>query len=273
MSATSDTEYWDKRRRAIFSNIGKWTGGEGVNLRGYSLFDDLFNQATYMQVIVLNATGKMISTELAKWLESNFMSMSYPDARIWCNHVGALAGAMQTSPTAATTAGAMAADSRVYGGSQTAQSAMEYLQSAFARVENGESIADLVNSAPLKQGRPAIIGFARPIVRNDERIEPHRKMSLALGFEVGKHMQLANAISDYLEEHYQMGINIGGYTSAFMLDQGFSPLEVYRIKNMCVASGVTACYTEYYDLPEQSLLPQRCDDVHYQGVTIRSIAK
>ena len=271
MFATTNTDYWDKRRKTIFSSIGKWTGGEGVDIRGYSLFDDLFNQVSYMQVIVLNATGKMISDELGKWFESNFMSMSYPDARIWCNQVGALAGSMHTTPTAATASGSMAADSRVYGGSQTAQSAMEYLQSAMARSKRGETVAEIIQSAPVKQGRPAIIGFARPIVRDDERITPHRQMSATLGFPVGEHMQLANAISAHLEKHFQMGINIGGYTSAFLLDQGFTPVEVYRIKNLCVASGVTACYTEHYHQPEQSLLPQRCDDVEYEGSSFRSL--
>ena len=271
MSAPTNTEYWDKRRQTMFSTIGKWTGGEGVDIRGYSLFDDLFGQVSYMQVLVLNATGKMISAELGKWFECNFMSMSYPDARIWCNQVGALAGSMQTTPTAATAVGALAADSRIYGGSQTAQSAMEYLQGAMSRFKHGETLADIVHSAPVKQGRPAIMGFARPIVRADERITPHRKMSAALGFAVGEYMQLANAISDYLEQHFQMGINIGGYTSAFLLDQAFTPEEVYRIKSVCVASGVTACYSEYYQLPEQSLLPQRCDDIDYTGPPIRDL--
>lgn len=266
-----NTNYWDSRRNKINSSIGKWTGGEGVSIRGYSLFDDLFNKISYMQLIVLNATGKMISTNLGKWLESNFMSMSYPDSRIWCNQVGALSGTMQTTPTAATVAGCLAGDSRVYGGSQTSESAMTYIQMAFSDYESGSSIESIVNKVPLKQGRPAIIGFARPIVRDDERIAPHRKMSKELGFDEGKHMKFANALSEYLEEHYSMGINIGGYTSAFMLDQGFTPRELYVIKNMCVASGVTACYTEFSNQKENAFLPQHCDDIEYTGIAPRAI--
>jgi len=270
MSVMSSTEYWDKRRQTVFTNIGKWTGGEGVNVRGHSLFKDLFHQCSYMQLVVLNATGKMVSKALSTWLETNLMALSYPDARIWCNHVGALAGSMQTSPTAATTAGTLAADSRVYG-CQSTRYTMEFLQSKLKEFQSGKTVTAIVSEAPIKNKRPAIMGFARPIVRNDERIEPHRKMTAELGFPVGEHMQLANEISDYLEAHFQMGINIGGYTAAFLLDQGFTPEEQYRMRNMCVASGVTACYTEYYDLPEQSLLPQQCDDVEYQGAAIRTL--
>lgn len=270
MSATTNTDYWDKRRKTIFSTIGKWTGGEGVNVRGYSLFDDLFNQYSYMQLIVLNATGKSISKALSTWLENNLMALSYPDTRIWCNHVGALAGAMHCSPTAATTAGTLAADSRVYG-CQSTRYTMEFLQNKRREYASGKPVSEIVAQAPIKNKRPAIMGFARPIVRNDERIEPHRKMSAELGFAIGKHMEFANAISDYLEEHYQMGINIGGYTAAFLLDQGFTPEEQYRMRNLCVASGVTACYTEYYQLPEQSLLPQRCNDIQYEGTPKRTL--
>lgn len=267
----TDTRFWDERRNNLRSKIGKWTGGESVYIRGYSLFDDLFNQISYMQLIVLNATGKLISSNLGKWLENNFMSMSYPDSRIWCNQIGALSGSMGTSPTAATVAGSLAADSRVYGGSQTSQSAMNYIKNALEEYNAGATIPDIVTKAPLKQGRPAIIGFARPIVRNDERIKPHREMTKKLGFKEGEHMKFANQLSDYLEKHYSMGINIGGYTSAFMLDQGFTPEEVYIIKNMCVASGVTACYTEYKQQQENAFLPQQCNDIEYLGHQPRPI--
>lgn len=265
------TQYWDNYRRHMLSHTGKWVGGEDVTIRGYSLFSDLFNQISYMQLIVLNVTGRMIEKNLAKWLESNFMVMSYPDARIWCNQVGALSGCMGTSPSAATAAGALAADSRVYGGSQTSKHAMTYIQTAYKRIQAGESIQQLVESAPIKQGRPAIIGFARPIVRDDERIAPHRQMSKELGFEEGPYMQFALELSDYLSEHYNMGINIGGYTSAFMLDQGFTPNELYTIKSICVASGVTACFTEYRERKEHAFLPQHCNDITYTGPTPRKL--
>ena len=267
----SKHDFWLKARNRIDTDIGKWTGGVGVDVRGYSLFDDLFNKISYMQMLVLNATGKMITAELGKWLENNFMCMSYPDARIWCNQMGAFAANTHSSPTAATVAGCLAADSRVYGGSQTSEYAMTFIQQALQRHQTGETIEQIVASVPVKQGKPAIVGFARPVARTDERIEPHREMSQSLGFEIGPHMALANAISEYTEKHFNMGINIGGYTGAFMSDQGFTPREVYLIKNLCVASGVTATYTDNQKPQRKSFLPLQCDDVAYTGHAKRSV--
>lgn len=275
MNSNKTAKYalWDARRGRMVTRIGKWIGGQDVHIRQYSLLHDLFMQKSYMQVLVLNATGRLVSPELACWLENNFMVMSYPDARIWCNQVGAFAGQLHSSPTAATAAGCLAADSRAYGGSLTSKLAMEFIQQAVQQIKAGMSLQQLVDSVPLRHGKPAIIGFARPVSRHDERIEPHRRMTAALGFQDGPHLTLANQLSDYLLATYGMGINIGGYTAAFMSDQGFSADDVYRIKNLCVASGVTACYIDQLNQPAHSFLALRCDDVRYQGVAARSVPK
>jgi citrate synthase len=261
----NSTAKWDKQRNKIQTDIGKWVGGEQVYIHDKKLFGELFNRISYMQMLVLNVTGKLISAELGRWLENNFLCMSYPDARIWCNQVGAFSGETGTSPSAATVAGVLAADSRAYGGSQTTFLAMSYLKKAQEQIRAGKTIEALVCAAPIKHGKPAIIGFARPVAKNDERIEPHIKMTRELGFDIGPYMQLAMSIAAYMEEEFSTGINIGGYTSAFLLDQGFTPEQGYQIKSLCVASGVTACYLDYYQKKERSFLPLRCSDVEYAG--------
>lgn len=267
--SSNKCEYWDRRRGRISTDIGKWEGGVDVIIRHHSLFSELFMKKSYMQIVVLNATGRLISEQLATWLENNFMTMSYPDARIWCNQVGSFSGVMQSSPVAAVAAGCLAADSRAYGGSYTSERAMKYLQSALKRVEAGMSVAELVEQEPKKSGRPSIIGFARPVAKMDERIVPHQNMTQQLGFKPGRHMVLADTISQYLAEHYGMGINIGGYTAAFMADQGFSPEDVYHIKALCVSSGVMACYLDQKKQSKACFLPMRVDDVDYVGVAAR----
>ena len=64
-SKTNKYAFWDDRRGRIVTKIGKWVGGEDVQIRQYSLLHDLFMQKSYMQVLVLNATGRLISAELA----------------------------------------------------------------------------------------------------------------------------------------------------------------------------------------------------------------
>lgn len=267
----SNTQYWDQRKDKIITDIGKWQGGHDVTIRGYSLFNELFDQVSYFQVLVLNVTGRLVSTELSTWLENNFMVMSYPDARIWCNQVGALSGTLHTSPSAATAAGSLAADSRIYGGSQSTLVAMKFIGDALKDFKSGLTVEDIITKLPIKQGMHAVPGFVRPVARDDERIIPHRKMTQRLGFDAGEHSKLADRISNFMEEKYSMGMNIDGFSSAFLMDQGFTPEQVYQINSLRVASGVTACYSDNLQHPENSFLPLHCVEIEYTGPKIREL--
>lgn len=265
------TLYWQKRQNKISTNIGKWQGGIDVTIRGYSLFNDLFDQVSYFQVLVLNITGRLISKNLSTWLENNFIAMSYPDARIWCNQIGALSGTLKVSPSSATAAGALCADSRIYGGSQSTCATMHFIKTALSDFENGKTVEEIIGNLPIKQGMPAVPGFVRPVASDDERIAPHQKMAVRLGFSKGKHTILADEISDFMESKYTMGMNIDGLSAAFLLDQEFSPDEVYQINSFRVASGVTACYGDNINQPENSFLPLTCDDIEYTGKAPREV--
>lgn len=268
---TSNDNLWESRRGRIETHIGKWVGGHDVFIHKYSIFNDMFMKMSYMQIMALNVTGRMISPALSTWLENNFMTMSYPDSRIWCNQMGAFVGQAHGSPVAAVAAGCLAADSKAYGGSKTSQLAMQYIMQARSFIDAGGTLQALIEKAPLKNGKPSIIGFMRPVAKNDERIEPHRRLTKELGFEIGPHLSLAEDISEYLRVRYGagMGVNIGGFTAAFMADQGFSPDELYQLKAMCVASGVVACYIDALRSPENGFLPLRCSDISYEGTDAR----
>jgi hypothetical protein len=266
-----NTEYWDLRQDKIVTNIGKWEGGNDVIIRGYSLFNDLFDKVSYFQILALNATGKLISAELSRWIENSFMVMSYPDARIWCNQVGALSGTMGVSPSAATAAGSLSADSRIYGTSKSQYVAMTFIGCSLSDFKKGVSVETLIGKLPIKQGMPAAPGFVRPVAKDDERIAPFRKMTARLGFESGEHLTLADKISSFMEERYSTSINIGGFFAAFLMDQGFSPMDAYKLYCLAVSSGVTACHSDNLQHPENSFLPLRCDQIEYTGHKIRSV--
>ncbi|EWH11179.1 hypothetical protein DS2_04960 [Catenovulum agarivorans DS-2] len=267
----SNYDYWLERRNKIETSIGKWVGGDDVVIRNYSLKNDLLGNATYMQVIVLNATGKLVSKNLADWLEANFIGMSYPDARIWCNQVGALCGSEGSSVSAATVAGVLAADSRAYGGSKSSLIGVDFIRQALMKVQAGMTIDQLVSQSSYKNGKPNIMGFARPVARADERIDMYDKLRQQLGFKVGKHLKLAFEISAYLESNFNLSMNSGGYSCAFLADQDFSAQQVYNIKCMCVASGVTACFTDYSGRAQNSFLPLKCEDIDYNGPSPRPV--
>ncbi len=266
--------YWDSLRNRIKSKKGGWVVGEGVYSHGYDMMNELVGHKSYMQVLILNVTGRLPEKRVADWFEARHICLSWPDPRIWCNHIGALGGTAGTSPVAATAAGVLAADSHAYGGSQTAVRGMTFIQQVLRAYKQGNSVEEII-AAEIKKykGKPMIMGYTRPIAKGDERIPAMERVRENLGFEVGEHLTLAFKIEQHMLDKFDEGMNINGYTSAFLSDLGYTGEEVYRISACIVASGVTACYIDAKDKPANSFLPLRCDDVKYVGVADRKIVK
>ena len=262
------TKFWDKRNNKIFSSVGHWQGGVDHN---HSLMHELMKNASLMQVHILNATGKYVERSVANWLEINFMGLSYPDSRIWCNQISAYAADTNASAVAAVSAAILSTDSRAYGGSQTTFSCMTFLASSYHKYINGESLSSIISAERIKNGKPIIVGFARPIDKDDERLKPYALMQKKLGIEVGLYLKFAQQVSEYLDQHYALTINSGGYASAFLLDQGFTPDDGYNIKAYAVASGAIACHRNLASSPPNSFLPLKCLDVQYTGKAIRRV--
>lgn len=264
-------DYLDQRRGKIISRTGGWIPGKGVFSHGYSLLDDLVGEKTYMQLLVLQATGKLIDAPLATWVEAIYGCLSWPDPRIWCNQIGALAGSARASVVAATALGALAADSRTYGALPIVDGAA-FIQRALVQYQNGMSAEQIIAAQIAKPGaKPVIVGYKRPIAKGDERIETMERVGRRLGFAVGAHLALAYELEQVLRRDYDEGMNINGYGSAFMSDQGFSGEEMYQMFALLVASGVTACYLEAKQAAPEAFLPLRCEDIDYQGPGARAV--
>ena len=263
---------WDNYRHVIRSYNGGWKVGEAVYCHGYSIMDDLVGNISYMQMHILNATGKLPERRIADWFEARQICMSWPDPRIWCNHIGALAGTLRTSPVAATTAGILASDSRAYGGPKTIIEGMQFIQQALQEYQNGSPVENIVEKACRKNGgKPTIMGYARPIAKGDERIAAMERIRNKLGFDIGPHLSLAKQIERELLEQFDESMNINGYVSAFLSDQGFSGLDVSRISATLVSSGVTACYIDTMQRPASSFSVLQCKDVVYEGCKARNV--
>lgn len=264
-------DYLDQRRGKVISNTGGWFPGKGVFSHGYSMLEELVGEKSYFQILILNATGRMVERPLADWVEAIYGCLSWPDPRIWCNQIGALAGAARTSVVAATTVGAMAADSRSYG-PRTRLEGVKFIQGALKQYKNGVTPEQIVTAAAAKtRGKPYIVGYIRPIAKGDERIEAMEKVSRQLNLAAGEHMALAYKIEQVLIEKYDERMNINGYVCAFLSDYGFSGQEMYQMFAGMVASGVTACYLDTYKRPPDTFLPLRCDDIDYHGAARRQV--
>jgi len=266
-----NTRFWDDLRGTIRSRNGGWIMGQGVFCQGYNLLEELAGEISYFQFLVLNATGRLPDKAFAGWLEAAYICMSWPDPRIWCNQVAALAGSMRTLVMAANAAGIQTAISRAYGPKTLIEGTL-FIQDALTRHKQGKSAKDIVDEECAAQGgKPYIMGFARPIAKGDERIVAMERISARLGLGVGAHLQLAYDMEKVLMSEHDEGMNLTGYMSAFLADQGFSPAEVGCICATLVASGLTACYADASARPPESFFPLRCDDIDYQGKPPRPV--
>ncbi|MFC3851378.1 hypothetical protein ACFOSD_06305 [Salinispirillum marinum] len=264
-------QLWDQYHGRVKSKKGAWRIGKQVISHGYDVMQDMVGKFSFMQVVVLNATGRLPTPALAQWFEACHVCLSWPDPRIWCNRIGALGGSARVSTVAATCAGVMAADSRVYGIKPMIEG-VQMIQRAVQEIQQGTSVEDFVmRQVEQKGGRPHLMGYARPIVKGDERIDVMRKTEQALGFSPGLHMQTALHIERVLHERYDESMNINGHISAFVADQGFSPEDAYRIFSVQVFSGVTACYVDAADREAGTFAPLQVTDVKYQGKARRAV--
>lgn len=270
-----DWQYWENRRNKIISKRGGWQIGVGVHNFGYDMMKDLAGKKNYFQVLVLNCTGRLPSEEFGKWLGGLFICLSWPDPRIWCNTMGALAGTMKARITSGVASGMLSSDSPMFGGSEVMNISSTFIQEALKERESGKSVEvvikeDLERRAKIMR-KPVIPGYARPLATGDERVPTMTKFARDLGIEPGKHERLANEINGYLLETQNESINIGGYFAAFLSDRGFSPKESMRIFATLVNNGVHACHIEEEDNPPLSFMPMTCDDVDYIGPAKRSL--
>lgn len=264
-------QFWDERRGKIQSKKGGWVIGKGIFNHGYSMMDDLVGKVSYMQLVVLNATGRLPERAVAEWFDAIHICLSWPDPRIWCNQIGALGGTTRTSVVAATTAGTLAADAKRYG-IKTILGGMQFIQSAMLDYNNGNSIDEIVeNECNKHNGKPNIMGYARPLAKGDERVVAMGRVQRELSLPAGAHLQLAEQIEQILLKNFDESMNINGYMSAFLSDQGYTDEETYRILSVWVASGVTACYVDTRDKAPDAFLPLRCADIEYTGKLARPV--
>ncbi len=264
-TAENRFDFWEKRRGKIFSRRGGWIIGEAIYNCGYSMMDDLVGKASFFQVLVLNVTGRLPERRLADWLEAVYICMSWPDARIWCNQIGSLAGTMRASCVAAVCAGVQATDSPLYGVAPL-RAGTHFIVEALALKKQGLTAEDIVERQCRRPGsKPTIVGYARPVATGDERVVALERVTAELGYERGEHLSLAFDIDAVLHERYGERMNIVGYVTGFMSDLGFSVEEICRIFTTVVNSGVHACYAEAAEQPPESFFPLRCEDIDYQG--------
>lgn len=261
---------WEVRRGRVITHKGGWRVGQGIRVGAYSLLDDLLGHQGFFEVLILETTGRMPEPRLARWLEACFICMSFPDPRIWCNQIGALAGSMRCSPGAAVMAGVLASDSTLYGPGQS-HPACTFIARALQEHHDGATVAEILARRTTRNGRLRAPGYSRPIASGDDRVEAMLQLGRRLGFPEGEHMQLARRLDAHLRAHGNDALNMLGYIAAFVLDSDLSAEEGYRLFTLSVSAGVHACYSDTADSPAGTFMPWRVDDIEYIGPAPREL--
>jgi citrate synthase len=264
---------FDKYRGQINSLKGGWTMGEGIITHGYSLLDDIHGKCSMFQVMIMNVTGRLPEKRLADLVEGVYICSSWPDTRIWCNKIGVFCALTKTSPTTAIAAGGLAGNSKIYGPG-TGLSIGPFLQKAYDHIiSNNDSVGSFIEKQCYKNGSLVAPGFARPLAKGDERIPAMRILQDKLGFDDGPYTLMTRQMEEYLNKKAGEGLNLSGYFTAFMLDQGFNIEEIMGITAFAVSGGVYAAYFEYINQSPNSFLPLRVNDIEYIGPEARKVPK
>ncbi len=267
----SGTAFWDTRRNRIRTRKGGWRIGRGISVYGHSLLGELVGKHGFFEVLYLEVTGRLPDPRLAKWIEASFLCLAFPDPRIWCNQIGALAGSSRIPPTVGISAGVIASESTLYGPGST-RPAHDFLVTAQSALEAGATLEAFITGCTRPGGRVRAPGFSRPIAQGDDRVEALSSLARELGFEDRTYLRLAASIDALLCARGDAGINMLGYLAAFLLDHGDMQIEDgERIYALAVNAGVHACYAEANSEHAGGFLPLSCEDVEYRGHAPRAI--
>ncbi|MCF6209629.1 MAG: hypothetical protein L3J88_00720 [Gammaproteobacteria bacterium] len=270
---TAGETLWDRQRGVIHSRKGGWIIGEGVYYGRYSLLDDLVGRVSYFQTLLLAVLDELPERRIADWVEAVYQCMSYPDPRIWCNHIGSLSGAVRSSSVAGVSAGILASDSSTYGPGVVMAEVYElYRHGLMQKEKDGELLPQVLRDCARRRGKRFIVsGFGRPLATGDERIATMERVSKGLGLEAGPHLTFAYEVERYLLETQGESLNLTGYVVAVMMDFGWTLLQIQQTCSIIVTSGVAACHSEAYDKPPESFLPLHCEDIEYRGHAPRPV--
>lgn len=245
------------------TNKGAWFPGEKVLFRNKSLFDD-FSDKSWMTLLLYGISGKMPTEPQAKIVEKLWMiGTSFPDSRLWNNRVAALAGTARSTGSLAIAAATAVSEAKVFGakplflGSKFLHEIKEHFDSS---VEFERVVIDR-----LKKDR-YLPGFGRPIISQDERIEPLLKELKSLGYCGGDYLSLVNKVSEVLKNRrFRIKPNIAIYCSAVLADLGFDPTESYLIAVLTFSAGMFPCFIDGCEKNEGCLFPLECSDIEYRG--------
>lgn len=261
MSPRSPLEAWEGTLRSV---VGGCFPGERAVFRGHDLHTDL-STADWLDLYLFGITGRRHTSRQLKLLHAIWVNTSYPDARLWNNRVAALAGSARSTGTLAVSAAIATSEAAIYG-RQIDIAIADFLVRAKAACDAGRDLGAVV--AEELRSQRSIGGYGRPMAKSaaDERIAVVLGLAAAEGLADGPHVKLAFAIeATLLGGRWRMRMNYAALAAALALDLGLSPQEYYLYMLPAFLAGMSPCFIEASQRPEQATFPLRCTALVYQG--------
>ncbi|MFC1684418.1 hypothetical protein ACFL0R_02970 [Pseudomonadota bacterium] len=248
--------------------MGGWFQGERVVFRGKDLFNEL-SDLPWMGLLLHGITGRFFTDKQIRLFEAIWtLSTSYPDPRIWNNRVTALAGTARSTSALAIGAATAVSEASIYGRRPDIRS-IDFLFRTKEHLEDGGDLTNWI-TRELKERR-GVSGYGRPVVRNDERLQPLMKIANELGLGDGSYTKLAFEVERILVHgRWRMYMNVAALIAALAADQGLSTREFYQYMILCFSGGMFPCQIDATAKAEGSFFPLRCNRISYEGKSRRN---
>lgn len=250
------------------TDMGAAFPGERVVFRGKDLFTEL-SDLSWFQYLMFGITGKVFSDNEIALIESIWsLTVSYPEPRLWNNRVAALAGTANSTGILGTSAATAVSEASIFG-NQINIKAIDFIKRATNLPESDTALLELIKKE-LKQKR-IIPGYGRPIVQNDERIQPLIDKAKELKLANGKHYKTALSIDSFLKNsRYRMQMNASGLAAALMADIGITNRQYYYYTIFAFSAGIIPCHIDTASKQEGAFFPLRCTRLNYTGHETRN---
>lgn len=222
-----------------------------------------------MGLLLYGITGRIFDDKQIRLFEGIWtLCTSYPDPRLWNNRVVALTGTARSTAALAIGAATAVSEASIYGRRPDIR-AIDFLFRAQERLNEAIELAEIVRSEIRKH--KGIFGYGRPIVREDERIEPLMRLARDLDFADGCYIKLAFAIEEILlKGRWRLHINVAAVAAALAADQGLSRQEYYQYLILSFSIGMSVCYLDANKKAMGTLFPLRCTRIRYRGAARRN---
>lgn len=212
----------------------------------------------YLYVIL----GRDPGVNVAKLLNSFWVSTSYPDASIWPNHVTALAGTVRSTASLSLMAGMSVSEASIYGRRPEVR-ALDFFRRAAKHCDAGGDLVEFIDAE--KAAGRTLYGYGRPLAPTDERIPYTLAKAKEFGLDGGRHLKMALDMHAYLNEKYGYSMNVAAVHAALVADIGLSCQDYQTFLTPVFVTGMAPCYQDARDRPEGSFFPVRCTNIVYDG--------